>query len=176
MKIILGRARPASLGLATTIATAIATVIALSPLAGASLAAQSAAQSAASVAQATTVTAKEAWVREAPAGRAVTAVFLTLQNAGSTERSILSGKADVGDTLELHEMKRENGMMRMSPVRAIAVPAGGQVELRPGGLHLMLFGLKQPLVVGDTVRVTLTMDDGTRVQVAAPVRKMGMMP
>lgn len=127
-------------------------------------------------AQAATVTARDAWTREAPAGRKVTAVFLVMQNSGTAARSIVSGRADVGDTLELHEMKRDGEMMRMSPVQSIAVPAGGQVELRPGGLHLMLFGLKKPLVTGDTVHVTLTMDDGSRVAVSAPVRAMRQMP
>jgi copper(I)-binding protein len=126
-------------------------------------------------AQSPPVTARDAWVREAPAGRAVTGMFLTVQNTGTAPRAIVSGKASVGDTLELHEMKREDGMMRMSPVKSIAVPAGGTVELRPGGLHLMLFGLKKPLVPGDTVRVELTLDDGTRVPVVAAVRKMGGM-
>jgi copper(I)-binding protein len=102
-------------------------------------------------------------------------VFLTLQNAGTAARTLVSGRASVGDTLELHEMKRENGMMRMAPVPGIAIPAGATVELRPGGLHLMLFGLKKPLVAGDTVRVQLTLDDKTTVEVAAPVRRMGGM-
>lgn len=123
-----------------------------------------------------TVTAADAWVREAPAGRAVTGMFLLLKNTGATERSVVRGRADVGDTLELHEMKRENGMMRMSPVQAIVVPANGEVALRPGGYHLMLFGLKKPLVTGDTVRATLTLDDGSLVRVVAPVRAMGQMP
>jgi copper(I)-binding protein len=126
-------------------------------------------------AQSNPVTARDAWVREAPAGRAVTGMFVTVENSGAAARKIVSGKASVGDTLELHEMKREGGMMQMSPVREIAVPANGKVELRPGGLHLMLFGLKKPLVPGDTVRVELTLDDGSRVSVAAPVRKMGQM-
>lgn len=130
---------------------------------------------AAASAQASPVTARDAWVREAPAGRAVTGVFLTLQNAGTAARTLVSGRASVGDTLELHEMKRENGMMRMAPVPGIAIPAGATVELRPGGLHLMLFGLKKPLVAGDTVRVQLTLDDKTTVEVAAPVRRMGGM-
>ncbi|MCC7054332.1 MAG: copper chaperone PCu(A)C [Gemmatimonadaceae bacterium] len=122
------------------------------------------------------VTATGAWVREAPAGRKVTAIFLTAQNTSGTARSIVSGSTDVSDTLELHEMKRENGMMRMSPVSSIVVPANGKAELRPGGLHLMLFGLKRPLVAGDSVHVTLTLDSGARVSFVAPVRAMGSMP
>lgn len=129
----------------------------------------------ASAQSAAPVTATGAWVREVPAGRSTTGIFVTVKNSGAKARAIVSGKASVGDTLELHEMKSENGMMRMAPVKSIDVPAGGQVELKPGGLHLMLFGLKKPLTVGDTVQVDLTLDDGSHVKLSAPVRKMGGM-
>jgi periplasmic copper chaperone A len=128
-------------------------------------------------AQAATVTAKDVWVREAPAGRPTTAVFLVLTNSGTTARHVVSGATAAADTLELHEMKRDGNMMQMSPVSRITVPAGGDVTLRPGGLHLMLFGLRKPLVAGDTIRVSLTLDDGTKLEVPAEVRAMmGRMP
>ena len=126
-------------------------------------------------AQGTAVTAHDAWVREALAGRKVTGIFLTLENKGTAARALVSGSTQVADTLELHEMIRENEMMRMSPVKQIAIPAGGKAELKPGGYHLMIFGVKKPLAAGDTVQVTLTLDDGTKLQVAAEVRKMGGM-
>jgi copper(I)-binding protein len=128
-------------------------------------------------AQTATVTAKDVWVREAPAGRPTTAVFLVLTNSGTTARHVVSGATAVADTLELHEMKRDGNMMQMSPVSRITIPAGGDVTLRPGGLHLMLFGLRKPLVAGDTIRVSLTLDDGTKLEVPAEVRRMmGRMP
>jgi copper(I)-binding protein len=125
-----------------------------------------------SAAQTASVTAKDVWVREAPAGRPTTAIFLVLTNTGSTVRHLVHGATDVADTLELHEMKRDGNMMQMSPVSRITVPAGGDVTLRPGGLHLMLFGLRRPLVAGDTIRVSLTLDDGTKLDVPAEVRAM----
>jgi copper(I)-binding protein len=129
------------------------------------------------MAQAATVTAKDVWVREAPAGRPTTAVFLVLTNSGTAARHVVSGATAAADTLELHEMKRDGNMMQMSPVSRITIPAGGDVTLRPGGLHLMLFGLRKPLVAGDTIRVSLTLDDGTTLEVPAEVRAMmGRMP
>lgn len=123
------------------------------------------------------VTARDAWIRATGAGRSVTAAFLTLENRSDAPRFLVRGTASVGDTLELHEMKREGGMMRMAPVRRIEVPARGEVSLRPGGLHLMLFGLAAPLAEGDTVQMTLTLDDGSTLDVRAAVRTMrGMMP
>ena len=130
---------------------------------------------AAATAAAQGIAVREAWVREAAAGRAVTGAFLILANPGDKPVALVRGAASVGDTLELHEMVRDNGMMKMSPVQRIQVPAKGETALRPGGLHLMIFGLKKPLVPGDTVRLTLTFDDGSRVQVAAPVRAMQQM-
>lgn len=127
-------------------------------------------------AQASAVSVTNAWVREVPAGRKTTAVFLVLENSGPTERAVVSGSTVVADTLELHEMKREGGMMAMSPVQRIAVPAKGSVELRPGGLHLMLFGVRQPLAAGDTVPLRLVLDDGSRIEVRAEVRSMRPMP
>lgn len=129
------------------------------------------------VAQPPAVTASDVWVREAPAGRNVTAVFLELRNAGRVDRQLVRGSTPAADTLELHEMKRDGGMMRMAPVTQITVPASGSVSLRPGGLHLMLFGVKQPLAPSDTIPVTLTFDDGSTLAVRAAVRSMmGGMP
>ena len=127
-------------------------------------------------AQTATVTVREAWVREAAVGRPTTAAFLILENKGDAVRALIRGTASVGDTLELHEMKRDEGMMRMSPVARIEIPAHGEVALRPGGLHLMIFGLKAPLTTADTVALTLTFDDGKTLKVKAPVRAMQGMP
>lgn len=150
-----------------TLSTLVAT-LAL-PLVTGDLAAQGTATS--------TITVRDAWVREAGAGRPVTAAFMVLENKGDAVRALVRGAASVGDTLELHEMKRDEGMMRMSPVPRIEVPAHGETALRPGGLHLMIFGLKAPLAAGDSVRLTLTLDDGSTLRVMAPVRPMqGMRP
>lgn len=118
------------------------------------------------------ITAHDAWVREAPPSRKQTALFVTVDNASKTTRSIVSATSDAAEKVELHEMLRDGGMMRMSPVKSIEVPAGGKAELKPGGLHIMLFGLKKPAIDGDTIRVQLTFDDGATVRVVAPVRKM----
>jgi hypothetical protein len=121
---------------------------------------------------ASTITVHDAWVRDPGASRTTTAVFLVVENAGSAPRAIVGGSSPVADTLELHEMKVEGGMMRMSPVKQIAVPAKGKVELRPGGLHLMLFGFKRPS--GDTMQVTLSFDDGSSLSFPAQLRREAM--
>jgi len=126
-------------------------------------------------AQSSTVRARDAWVREAPAGRAVTAAFLILENSGA-ERAVVRGSTDAAETLELHEMRRDGATMSMAPVKSISIPANGRVELKPGGLHLMLFGVKKPLLDGDSVSLRLQLDDGTTLTVPARVRRPQGMP
>ena len=68
-------------------------------------------------------------------------------------------------------MVRTGEMMKMQQVKEIKVPASGRVELKPGGYHLMLFGLKKPLTDGDEISLTLTTNRGWTVTVPAKVRK-----
>jgi copper(I)-binding protein len=124
--------------------------------------------------QASAVVAHDAWAREPAPSRDVAGLFVVLENSGASPRSVVSASSDAADKVELHEMKMTNGMMSMSPVKQIDVPAHGRTELKPGGLHVMLFGLKKRPAPGDTLSVTLTLDDGTKVPVTAAVRKAEM--
>ncbi len=122
-------------------------------------------------AQTPALTAHDAWVREPMGGRNMTGVFVVVENAGATPRAIVAAATDIAEKVELHEMKNDGGMMRMSPVKQIDVPAHGKAELKPGSFHVMLFGLKGKPVAGDTVNLTLTFDDGTKLTTKAAVRK-----
>ena len=73
--------------------------------------------------------------------------------------------------MELHEMKMDHMVMRMTPVAEVKIPAKGKASFNPDGLHIMLFGLKTRPVVGDTITVTLKLDDGSTVPVTGTVRK-----
>lgn len=86
------------------------------------------------------------------------AAYMTLMNEGASADTLVSAATDVAETVELHETTiDENQVMRMRPVEGgIAIPAGGSTTLKPGGLHVMLLGIKQELAVGDTFELTLT--------------------
>jgi copper(I)-binding protein len=85
------------------------------------------------------------------------AVFMQVMNQGDKDDALLSAQTDVAKAVELHESKiDENGVMKMSPVPNIPVPAGGSATLKPGGLHVMLMGLQKELAVGDKFTLTLT--------------------
>ena len=143
-------------------------------------------------AQGPTIQASNAWARRAPAmgkmgkmdkmdkmggdkggmsGMGGTgAVYVTLSNAGSQADALVSASSDAAQTVELHEVKNEGGVMKMRPVSAIPVPAGGKTELKPGGYHIMLMGLKHDLKPGEKVPVTLKFEHGGEVHVEAAVR------
>ena len=71
---------------------------------------------------------------------------------------------------EMHEMAMDGSVMRMRQVDAIDLPAGQAVELKPGGLHIMLMDLKAPLKAGDTVPLTLRFEKAGEHTVQVPVR------
>jgi periplasmic copper chaperone A len=121
------------------------------------------------------ITVSGAWVREPVPNRPATAAYAVLENPGSTDVQIVSATADIAGTVELHEMVRSGDMMKMSPVKSITVPAKGKVELKPGGLHVMLFELKKPVKDGDTVTLSFTTSAGGTVQTTASVRRGQVM-
>lgn len=106
--------------------------------------------------------------RPTPNGRDVTGCYLTLTSAMDDRLvSIASPEAERG---EIHEMKTEGGVMRMRELPdGLPLPAGQTVPLRPGGDHIMLFGLKRPLVAGDAIRLTLTFEKAPPLEVRAHV-------
>lgn len=110
---------------------------------------------------------KEAWVREVPPTSRMSAAYMIIENTGNQPDRLIGASNNASEVTELHETV--NGKMRR--VRAIEVPAGGKVELKPGGLHVMLINLKRPLKEGDTVELTLRFEKSGEVKVQAPVRK-----
>jgi copper(I)-binding protein len=98
------------------------------------------------------------------------AVYVTLTNAGAQADSLVSASSNAAQTVELHEAKNEGGVMKMRPVQAIPVPAKGKTELKPGGYHIMLMGLKHDLKPGENVPVTLKFERGGELRVEAAVK------
>ena len=122
-------------------------------------------------AQQTGVAARDAWVRVPAPSKDETAMYVILENHSAQRRAVVAVSSEAAAKAEMHEMKMNDKMMGMSPVAEIAVPANGKTELRPNGLHIMLFGLKTRPAVGDTVHATLTLDDGSTLPITATVRK-----
>lgn len=111
----------------------------------------------------------DAWARPTVQGQSAGGGYLRIENKGGAADRLLSATADVSVRTELHSMTMDGDVMRMRQVEAIDVPAGGTVELKPGGLHLMFMGLKAPLKAGTTFALTLRFEKAGEVKVQAQV-------
>jgi copper(I)-binding protein len=115
-----------------------------------------------------TVEAADAICRPTPTGRQMTGCYLTLTTA--TADRLVSVSSDKANMVQIHESRIESGMMMMNELRdGLPLPAGETVALAPGGNHLMLMGVAEPLVAGDTVALTLTFESSPPLEVTATV-------
>lgn len=114
---------------------------------------------------------RNVWARPATKADALSAVYLTIENAGDQPDRLLHAHCDVAGTVELHETKIESGVMKMQPVDGIDIPAKGTVELKPGGLHIMLIGLTRDLNPSDEIELELHFDKAGHVPVKAVVQR-----
>ncbi|WP_313296172.1 copper chaperone PCu(A)C [Diaphorobacter sp.] len=120
------------------------------------------------------VTVKDAWVRATVAQQKATGAFMVLQ--ADADSKLLSASSTITPVVEVHEMAMDNNVMKMREVKSVNLPAGKPVELKPGGLHIMLMDLKSQVKAGDVVPLTLTVEDkaGKRetIQIQAEVRAL----
>jgi copper(I)-binding protein len=117
------------------------------------------------------LTVSEAWVREAPMTDRPGAAYLVIANSGGQADALVGASSPAAASVEVHEtVAAASGMTAMHPVERIEVPAGGSVRLEPGGYHLMLMGLKDPLVGGETVQLDLQFERAGTLSVQAVVR------
>lgn len=113
----------------------------------------------------------DAWSRAAMAGR-TGVVYLTITDTGAPDK-LTAVSAPVAATATLHETIDDHGVMKMRPVAAVPVQQGEPLTLGPGGYHIMLEGLKQPLEPGETFPVTLTFANAGTIVATATVQKAG---
>jgi periplasmic copper chaperone A len=109
------------------------------------------------------------WVRPTPPGLTVSALYFGIENKGDRADRLVSYASPVANRADLHETRIEGGMARMRPVRSLAIPAKGRVQAEPGGLHMMLIGLTQPLAVGQRIPVTLKFERAGTITLEAVV-------
>jgi periplasmic copper chaperone A len=112
---------------------------------------------------------EKAWAR--PTATANGAVYLEIENKGTATDKLVAASTTAAAKAELHTHLMEGGIARMRPVDGIEVTPGSATVLRPGGLHVMLLGLKAPLKTGDTITLTLTFEKAGKVDVTVPVQR-----
>jgi periplasmic copper chaperone A len=120
------------------------------------------------------VQVSDAWARTSPSMATAGAAYMRIANTTTADDALVAASVDpsVATMVEIHEtVAGQGGMMEMHPVQRIAVPAGGSVDLAPGGYHVMLMGLTAPLEVGSTIQIGLTFEKAGQISVTATVRE-----
>ncbi|MEN7529959.1 copper chaperone PCu(A)C [Cupriavidus sp. 2SB] len=128
------------------------------------------------------VDVSDAWVRGTVPAQTASGAFMTIH---AHQGAKLVGVSSPLGSAELHEMKMDNNVMRMRPIESLDLPKMQNVQLKPGGYHVMLMGLKQQLKAGDSVPITLKIEQNGKVteqtvkaqvrDVAAPAQSGGQM-
>jgi copper(I)-binding protein len=116
---------------------------------------------------------EDVWARPAAsmAESGTGGAFMLLRNAGGEADRLVAAQCGVAAAVEIHETTMDGGVMKMRPVEGgLTVPAGGQVELKPGGYHVMLIGLTQDLKEGDRFQLVLQFEKSGTLTVEAVVR------
>lgn len=113
-------------------------------------------------AQSAAVDVQGAWARATVQGQKATGAFMKLTAKDNTK--LVSAHSPAAGVVEIHEMKMDGNVMKMRAIPSLDLPAGKAVELKPGGYHVMLMDLKEPLKKESTVPLTLVVKDDKGVE------------
>ena len=120
------------------------------------------------------VSVKDAWVRATVAQQTATGAFMKLHSSKATR--LVEAKSPVAQVVEVHQMSMDNNVMKMRAISGLDLAAGSAVELKPGGYHVMLMGLKHQIKEGQTVPLMLVFEGPDKkrevVEVNAAVRAL----
>jgi hypothetical protein len=124
---------------------------------------------------AASIVVEDAYVRAVPPNLKNSAAFLKISNNTNEEIFLLKASSPVAQKVELHEHIMDQGMMKMQEVEKIAIASQSTTMLKPGGYHIMLIGLKKPLLVGESIPLELHYSNGDIMQFdAIPIKSVMM--
>lgn len=122
--------------------------------------------------QAGTLKIEHPWSRPTAAGVSVGVGYMVIVNTGQAD-ALVDASTPVAERVELHQTRMDGGMMKMRRVGKVDLPVGATVRLEPGGLHMMLIGLKQPLAEGAKLPLVLRFEKAGEVKVELKVETDG---
>lgn len=114
---------------------------------------------------------RDAWASPTPGGITVSAGYMTIVNHGAAEDRLIGATSERANSVDVHSMSMDGGMMTMRPAGELPIPAGGTLTLAPGGLHLMFTNVATPFKEGESVPLTLHFEHGGDVETTLPVER-----
>lgn len=112
------------------------------------------------------------WVQAAPPSAKVLAAYLEIKNNGEKPQTLSGISSPAFGQVEIHRTTTRGNIARMEHLKELVIPPHSSVAIKPGGMHLMLMGGKNPLRAGDQVPMTLIFKSGAEVAISAAVRSM----
>lgn len=100
------------------------------------------------------------------------AAFFVIKNNSDKDIAITSANSDIAEKNELHTHIKENQMLKMMKIEKLVVPAKSSLELKSGGEHVMLMGLKKELKAGDEINLELSFSDGDKKNIKVPIKNL----
>ena len=120
------------------------------------------------------IVVKDAWVGKVPPSSPVAAAYFTVENEGNADDKLLSVTTSISGHTMIHQtVVDDRGVASMEMIDALVIPAGKSVELKPGGTHVMLMDLKEPVTDKDSIELDLKFEKAGDIKVEAPVKKLG---
>jgi copper(I)-binding protein len=98
-----------------------------------------------------------------------TAIYMDIKNNSSTHDVLTKATTEITDKVEIHKTVHENGVSKMLSVDKLSIPANAEINLVPGGIHIMLFKVKYPLKAGDKINLTLEFEKNGILTLEVPV-------
>lgn len=117
------------------------------------------------------IIASDAWARATPPAARTGAIYLVLRNQGDGADRLIGAATSVAESVDLHVHRHHDDIARMEPVPVFEIGPGASLALRPGEAHLMLLGLKGPLIEGASLDLRLTFERAGTVEVQVPIRR-----
>ncbi|KUM27951.1 hypothetical protein AU467_35180 [Mesorhizobium loti] len=121
------------------------------------------------------ITVEHAWARASPKGAVTGGAYVTIINNGSSDDRLLGVSSPAAERIQFHSETNDNGIAKMVQLQTIDVPAGGSFTFKPGGTHMMMTGLKQPLREGESVQLLLRFEKAGTVEATARIGKIAAM-
>ena len=111
------------------------------------------------------------WIRATPPNAKMGAAYLTVMNHQDRADALIGASSPLAEAVEIHNVKEENGMLKMYPVDSLEISAKGTATLKPGGYHIMLINLKQAPKLGESYTMTLQFQQAPDLIVELPVQQ-----
>ncbi|GLX78041.1 hypothetical protein tinsulaeT_13810 [Thalassotalea insulae] len=118
------------------------------------------------------ITVAQGYVRATIPGTKISSAYMEIANHGEQDAILVAATSGVSDRVEIHQHTMENGLMKMRQQKSLTIAAHDVVKLQPGGYHLMIFNLTDPLKADEKIALTLHFDNNEKLDVNLPVKSI----